>query len=128
MHMNLRLWLVSASLLLAACGSGNDGATDPPPPQLAGSYTLTAVDGKPLPVTLTNTVITGGQLTVTSAGSWNETRMVTDAPKVTIYGTWTAAGDAYRFMVGSSLYYLAQPSAGGVVLSEGTTKFTFARN
>jgi len=119
---------------LAACGGGltSDGTiTDPNAggtgPNITGSYTLKTVDGTNVPVTLGDSAILSGLLTVSSTG-WQQVIVVRYAKG----GSQAAAGDSLPLSGGySATATTVTFTNGGSTVYEGTwtsTSFSLKSN
>lgn len=126
---------------LAACGSAGSTETTPPPSgstraNIAGTYTLKSVDGKPVPATLADSTIVSGVLALADS-TWRQTFVVryaqggSGAAGDSLFesGIWnTSAGSKLTLLdVDASELYVGTYSLAGFTLSSKTSTFVYAK-
>ena len=103
-----------ALAFLTACGGGSDCCTGPKSSSpIVGSYTLTTVDAKQLPVAFADSSLVSGTLVVTDSG-WTQTTIVKyqvggsgnpNGDTLSIGGNWQVIGsNVTLFDAGSTTY------------------------
>ena len=129
-------WL--AALLLAATPLGCSAESPWVPitgavADLAGTYTLTTVDGASLPVDvglgLTAFSILYSSLTLASDGTWSETRkeLAPDARTIRTSGVWSQEGFAVALRATTGERYTGAVTNLGLKLADGTRAYVFNR-
>jgi hypothetical protein len=132
--------LIALLAFAAAAGCGSDGVTDATTGSMAGTFSVTSVNGNPIPFTFQsgNAVytITSDVLTVADAGTWSETYAYTVTVNGTTTnqggsdaGTWVRSGTAVDFYsnLSSSLAYSGTFNGGGFTLSDGANSWLFVK-
>jgi hypothetical protein len=100
--------LIALLALVATAACSSDSPTNPASASIAGTYTMTAIDGSPLPFTFqsgTSTVVLlSDVMTVADGGTWSETGTFrvtqngsTSTQTFVDGGTWSRAGTGVSF-------------------------------
>jgi hypothetical protein len=141
-----RLAVITLFATTSACGGGDSTAPDPKA-AVAGTYTLTQINGGNLPVTVfANTAgrieLTGGSLTLRSDGSYTESLAARTvytsgaAPQTTTdneNGTFTVIGSQITFSIppsgsSSGLSYTGAVSGGVLTYTYEGNAFRYQKN
>ena len=113
---------------LAACGSDSDSGTGPGlGSALNGTYDLTTVDNKQLPVAFADSTLKGGQLVMSDSG-WSQVSVVLYAAggsatgdTLKLSGFWVASGPNLTFFdAGNSTTYTGTYSTTGINVTTKT--------
>ena len=119
---------ILALATLAACGSSSDSGTGPGlGSALNGTYALTRVDNKPLPVAFADSTLKGGQLVMSDSG-WSQISVVlyaaggsAEGDTLKLSGFWVASGANLTFFdAGNSTTYTGTYSSTGINLTTKT--------
>jgi hypothetical protein len=132
--------LIALLAFVAAAGCGSDKVTNPASDSIAGTFSVTSVDGNPLPYTVqsgtSSATLTTDVLTVADGGTWTETWSYTLTVNGSTTnqtqsdgGTWTRSGAAVSFYsnLSSAVAYTGTFTGGGFTLSDGTSSWLFAK-
>jgi len=126
--------------VLAACGGGisSDLTTGPSGgtgPNITGSYTLKSVDGTVVPVTLGDSTILSGLLTVSDSG-WQQVIVVRYAKgggqtaagdSLPLSGRYSATATSVTFTDGSSTVYAGTYTSTSFSLKSNGNTFVFSK-
>ena len=111
-----------------ACGGSADSGTGPDAgPNLDGTYDLTTVDNKTLPVAFADSSLKGGRLVMSDSG-WSQVSVVeykaggtTGGDTLKLGGFWVASGpNLTLFDFGSSTTYTGTYTSTGITLTTKT--------
>lgn len=132
--------LIALVALMATAACGSDSPTNPNNASIAGTYSLTQINGNPLPFTLqsgtTTVVVLSDVMTVADGGTWSEngTYRVTQNGSTSTQtladgGTWTRAGSGVSFYSTSqaATSYEGTFTGSGFNLSDTSFTYAFAR-
>ena len=132
--------LIALVALMAAAACGSDSPTNPNNASIAGTYSLTAVNGGPLPFTLqsgtTTVVLLTDVITVADGGTWSETGTFrvtqnggTSTQTFADGGSWTRAGSSVSFYSTSqaATSYAGTFTGSGFNLSDNSFTYVFAK-
>ena len=111
-----------------ACGGSSDSGTGPNAgPNLDGTYDLTTVDNKTLPVAFADSSLKGGRLVMSDSG-WSQVSVVeyktggtAGGDTLKLGGFWVASGtNLTLFDFGSSTTYTGTYTSTGITLTTKT--------
>jgi hypothetical protein len=124
----MRAPLLGLALFTLACGGSSDSGTGPNTgPNLNGTYDLTTVDNKSLPVAFADSSLKGGRLVMSDSG-WSQLSVVeykaggsAGGDTLKLGGFWVASGtNLTLFDFGSSTTYTGTYSSTGITLTTKT--------
>jgi hypothetical protein len=128
-----RSLLALALFTLVACDNSPDSTA--PGPNLNGTYTLSKVDNKDLPVAFADSSLLSGQLVMTDSG-WTQVSVVqyvaggsAGGDSLKLAGFWAASGNNLTFWdLGINTQYTGTFSSAGITLTTKTaTVLSYSR-
>jgi len=124
----MRFPLLGLALFTLACGGSSDSSTGlNTGPNLNGTYDLTTVDNKSLPVAFADSSLKGGRLVMSDSG-WSQISVVeykaggtAGGDTLKLGGFWVASGtNLTLFDFGSSTTYTGTYASTGITLTTKT--------